>query len=209
MSQFKTRIIKTAIVSHSQTKGAFCFRVQLVLNAPSGQFFPLTLKMRINGFHLQCDSPQCFIFYPYPGTFFHCFQRHREGEKRNINVREKNQLAASCMCPDQDETCNPGMCPVLELNPQQPFSQRMMLQLSHTHCGQGHSVLFRLSLGIIVPRNSKDEELEVSFTSSYPLASRNIPTGAAKLVSRGSACIAWSAIVQEYEENLLCLRSFP
>ena len=52
--------------------------------------------------------------------------------ERNINVREKHRLVASCTPPTRDLACNPGMCPNRESN-QQPFcSQATLNPLSHT-----------------------------------------------------------------------------
>ena len=47
-----------------------------------------------------------FKKYSHPRTFFHCFER-----ERNIDVREKHRLVASCRLLTQDWTHNLGMCP--------------------------------------------------------------------------------------------------
>ena len=46
--------------------------------------------------------------------------RERE-KKKNIDVREKHLLVSSCVHPNCDETCSPGMCLNWELN-LRPFS---------------------------------------------------------------------------------------
>ena len=43
-------------------------------------------------------------------------EEKRREEKRNL--REKHQLVASICTPTRDRTCNLGMCPNQELNPQ-------------------------------------------------------------------------------------------
>ena len=49
--------------------------------------------------------------------------------ERNIDVREKHRLVASCMCPGGDWTHNPGMGTDWDLS-QQPFTLQDDAQLT-------------------------------------------------------------------------------
>ena len=107
-----------------------------------------------SGYHFLCSILDLTItstrkktcFYPHPKTVFHCFEREREGGKpgeekeRNINVREKYQLVAFWTCPTEDWTCNPGICPDQELNPQ-PFGAQ-----DDTPTNQDTSAMARICL---------------------------------------------------------------
>ena len=57
--------------------------------------------------------------------FFNLKRREGRGKerKRNIDVREKRQLASLLHTPTEDQTCHPGMCPDWESN-EQPFCLR-------------------------------------------------------------------------------------
>ena len=57
--------------------------------------------------------------------------RDKERE-RNTSAKEKHQSAASCTCLPRYNTCNPGMCPDGERNPQ-PFSMQDDAQPSEPH----------------------------------------------------------------------------
>ena len=62
------------------------------------------------------DIPEAtlFIYVFLKDAIYLFLERGEVGEKqreRNINMREKHGLFASCMCPDWDLTHNPGMCP--------------------------------------------------------------------------------------------------
>ena len=62
------------------------------------------------------------------------------GEReRNIDVREIQQLVASCVTPTGYLACNTGMCPHWELN-QQPFGSQADAQ--STELGQNFVIIF-------------------------------------------------------------------
>ena len=42
-----------------------------------------------------------YFFYPHPKTFFSLLLEREEGRERNIDLREKHALVASCTRPDQ------------------------------------------------------------------------------------------------------------
>ena len=72
-------------------------------------------------------------------NFIYLFLERREGkEERNINVREKHWLVASCMYPNQGRTHNLGMCPDWELNLGLSVCRVTPNQLSHTGRGGNH-----------------------------------------------------------------------
>ena len=52
---------------------------------------------------------------------FYLFLEREEGKEEeregNIDVREKHQLVASCMCPEWGPDRNPGMCPESGIEP--------------------------------------------------------------------------------------------
>ena len=77
-----------------------------------------------------CFKLHIFLKIVTQGHFFHCFLEREGGRERSIN-----QLPPVC-AQSRAHTHNPGLCPDRELNPQ-PFSYRMIPQLSHT--GQGNS----------------------------------------------------------------------
>ena len=62
----------------------------------------------------------CFYFFFFLFLFFLIHSRGGEGREtereRNIDVREKHQLVASCTHPTGNLTHNPGMCPNQESN---------------------------------------------------------------------------------------------
>ena len=87
--------------------------------------------------HIIHGEIRYLFFYPHLKTFFFSLLssprgplERGEGRERNVNVREKHQLVASCMHPNHvDRGLNHklGMCLDRESNPQ-PFGYGMMLQ---------------------------------------------------------------------------------
>ena len=51
-------------------------------------------------------------------------ERREKERERNINVKEKHPSVASPRASTGDRTCNPGMCPDQESNPQPFFGLR-------------------------------------------------------------------------------------
>ena len=49
-------------------------------------------------------------FYPHPRTSLLILERGK-GKERNIGVREKHQLVASCTCPNQEPNPQPRLVP--------------------------------------------------------------------------------------------------
>ena len=58
-----------------------------------------------------------YICNPHPRIRSLILERGRD-RKRNMNVREKHELAASRMHPNQGSNPQPGICPDQEPNPQ-------------------------------------------------------------------------------------------
>ena len=61
-----------------------------------------------------------FCFFNFFKDFIYLFSERVEGREkereRNVNVREKHQLAACCILPTSDLACNQGMRPDWESN---------------------------------------------------------------------------------------------
>ena len=91
-------------------------------------------------------------------------EREREGEKHHCVV-------ASLLLPTGDLTCNPGMCPDWEFNPQ-PFGYQPSAQSTEPHQPGPYRFLIInfLHLSILVVRFSKYmllSKISINFHSKY------------------------------------------
>ena len=114
-------------------------------------FFPICHWIEVSGFlsatRLVIFNLKTFFIITW-GHFSIVFREGgREGRDRNISVREKHQLFASCTCPYLRWNPQPRYVPWLELNPQ-PFGYGMMLQPTEPHWPGLDQWVFKKSHGL-------------------------------------------------------------